>query len=68
MDEKIYKEIVSDENMVYKKTSLMTENVLSYCPGCGHGTAHRIIMEVIDEMGLQRYHRYRTRWLFSPGL
>ena len=54
MDEKIYKEIVSDENMVYKKTSLMTENVLRYCPGCGHGTAHRIIMEVIDEMGLQK--------------
>ncbi|MCK9398888.1 MAG: thiamine pyrophosphate-dependent enzyme [Bacteroidales bacterium] len=54
MDEKLYKEIVSDENLVYKKTSLMTENVLSYCPGCGHGTAHRIIMEVIDEMGLQQ--------------
>ncbi len=31
----------------------MTEKVLSYCPGCGHGTAHRIIMEVIDEMGVQ---------------
>jgi 2-oxoglutarate ferredoxin oxidoreductase subunit beta len=31
----------------------MTEKVLSYCPGCGHGTAHRIIMEVLDEMGLQ---------------
>jgi len=53
MDEKIYNEIVSEENLVYKKTSLMTEKVLSYCPGCGHGTAHRIIMEVIDEMGLQ---------------
>ena len=31
----------------------MTDNVLSYCPGCGHGTAHRILMEVLDEMGLQ---------------
>jgi 2-oxoglutarate ferredoxin oxidoreductase subunit beta len=54
MDEKLYNEIVSDENLVYKKTSLMTEKVLSYCPGCGHGTAHRIIMEVVDEMGLQQ--------------
>ncbi len=54
MDEKLYQEIVSEENLVYKKTSLMTEKVLSYCPGCGHGTAHRIIMEVIDEMGLQQ--------------
>jgi 2-oxoglutarate ferredoxin oxidoreductase subunit beta len=53
MDEKLIKEIVSEENLVYKKTSLMTEKVLSYCPGCGHGTAHRIIMEVLDEMGLQ---------------
>jgi 2-oxoglutarate/2-oxoacid ferredoxin oxidoreductase subunit beta len=54
MDEKQYKEIVSDENLVYKRTSLLTEKVLSYCPGCGHGTAHRIIMEVVDELGIQQ--------------
>ncbi|MCD4745353.1 MAG: 2-oxoglutarate oxidoreductase [Bacteroidales bacterium] len=41
------------ENIVYKKTNLMTDKVLSYCPGCGHGTTHRIIMEVVDEMGIQ---------------
>lgn len=52
MDDKLYKEIVQEANLVYKKTSLMTDKVLSYCPGCGHGTAHRIIMEVVDEMGL----------------
>ncbi len=46
-------EIIKPENLVYKKTELMTDKVLSYCPGCGHGTAHRIIMEIIDEMGLQ---------------
>ncbi len=45
-------EIIKPENIVYKKTDLMTEKVLSYCPGCGHGTTHRIIMEVIEEMGL----------------
>lgn len=45
--------IIQPENLVYKKTDLMTDKVLSYCPGCGHGTAHRIIMETIDEMGLQ---------------
>lgn len=45
-------EIVKPENLVYDKTELMTDNVLSYCPGCGHGTAHRIIMEVVDEMGI----------------
>ena len=47
------KEIIKPENLVYKKTDLMTDKILSYCPGCGHGTAHRILMEVIDEMGIQ---------------
>ena len=47
------KDIVKEENLVYTKTKLMTDNVLSYCPGCGHGTAHRIIMEALDEMGMQ---------------
>lgn len=45
--------IRKEENIVYKKTKLMTDKVLSYCPGCGHGTTHRIIMEVVDEMGIQ---------------
>jgi 2-oxoglutarate/2-oxoacid ferredoxin oxidoreductase subunit beta len=47
------KEIISEENLVYKKTGLLTEKPLSYCPGCGHGTAHRLVMEVIEEMGIQ---------------
>lgn len=46
-------EIIRPENLVYTKTKIMTDNVTSYCPGCGHGTTHRIIAEVIDEMGIQ---------------
>lgn len=46
------KEIIQPENLVYKKTDLMTDKVLSYCPGCGHGTAHRLLMEVVDELGI----------------
>jgi 2-oxoglutarate ferredoxin oxidoreductase subunit beta len=46
------KEIIKPENLVYTKTKNMTDKVLSYCPGCGHGTAHNITMEVIDEMGM----------------
>jgi 2-oxoglutarate ferredoxin oxidoreductase subunit beta len=46
-------EILQPENVVYKRTDLLTDKALSYCPGCGHGTAHRIIMEVIEEMGIQ---------------
>lgn len=47
------KDIIKPENLVYQKTKLMTDNTLSYCPGCGHGTAHRIAMEVIEELGLE---------------
>src|SRR5512133_2064447 len=46
-------EIISPENLVYTRTSLMTEKPLSFCPGCGHGVVHRVIMEVVDEMGIQ---------------
>ncbi len=54
MEENIKKDnIRKEENLVYIKTKLMTDKVLSYCPGCGHGTTHRIIMEVVDEMGIQ---------------
>lgn len=54
MEENInVEEIIQEENLVFKKTSLLTDKVLSYCPGCGHGVAHRITMEVIDEMGIQ---------------
>lgn len=47
------KDIIKEENLVYKRTSLMTDNTLSYCPGCGHGTVHHLVMEVIEEMGIQ---------------
>ncbi len=46
-------EIINPENLVYKKTSLLTDKILTFCPGCGHGTSHRIVMEVVDEMGIQ---------------
>ena len=49
----INKDIVKEENLVYKKTDLLTDKPLSYCPGCGHGTAHRLVMEVIEELNAQ---------------
>ena len=45
-------DIIRPENQVFCKTGLMTDATLSYCPGCGHGTAHHLTMEVIDEMGI----------------
>lgn len=46
-------EIHTPENLVYTKTKVLTDNVMHYCPGCGHGTTHRLVAEVIDEMGIQ---------------
>ena len=37
---------------VFTPTRGMTPVDTSYCPGCTHGIAHRIIMEVLDEEGL----------------
>ena len=45
------KDIIKPENLVYEKTDLMTDKTLSYCPGCGHGTAHRLMMEVVGDLG-----------------
>jgi len=46
-------EIIKPENRVYGKSQLLTENVMHYCPGCSHGTVHKLIAEVIEEMGIQ---------------
>ncbi len=42
------------ETKVYSKPESWIKDVHThYCPGCGHGIAHRIICELIDEFGLQ---------------
>lgn len=45
-------EIIKTGELVFEKTKNMTDTTLSYCPGCGHGVVHRLIMEVIEEMGI----------------
>jgi 2-oxoglutarate/2-oxoacid ferredoxin oxidoreductase subunit beta len=52
-----------NEKIVYQRPGSLTEVVSHYCPGCTHGTAHRLIGEVIDEMGL----RERTIGVASVG-
>ena len=37
---------------VFKKTPLLTDATLHYCPGCGHGIVHRLVAECIDELGI----------------
>ncbi|NLX66522.1 MAG: 2-oxoglutarate oxidoreductase [Bacteroidales bacterium] len=46
-------DIVSPENLVYRKPELMNDNHMHYCPGCSHGVVHKVIAEVIKELGLQ---------------
>lgn len=41
------------EKVVYQRPESLTDVQTHYCPGCTHGVAHRLIAEVIDEMGLR---------------
>jgi 2-oxoglutarate ferredoxin oxidoreductase subunit beta len=45
-------DIIKEENLAYRKSSLLTDKVYNFCPGCGHGTAMRLLAEVIEEMGI----------------
>jgi 2-oxoglutarate ferredoxin oxidoreductase subunit beta len=38
---------------VYERPRTLTETSTHYCPGCGHGIVHRLIAEVIDELGIR---------------
>ena len=45
--------IQNQEQTVYAKARLLTDKVMHYCPGCSHGTLHKLIAEVIDELQLE---------------
>jgi 2-oxoglutarate ferredoxin oxidoreductase subunit beta len=45
-------DIIKPENLVYAKPSLLNDNAMHYCPGCSHGVVHKLIAEVIEEMGM----------------
>ena len=47
------KDIIKPENLVYSKPRLMNDNPMHYCPGCSHGVVHKLVAEVIDEMGME---------------
>jgi 2-oxoglutarate ferredoxin oxidoreductase subunit beta len=39
---------------VYEKPDTLTDTRFHYCPGCGHSVVHRVLMEVIQEMGIEQ--------------
>ncbi|MCL2040204.1 MAG: thiamine pyrophosphate-dependent enzyme [Bacteroidetes bacterium] len=45
-------ELIKPENIVYKRTDGLLPQDFHYCPGCGHGTVHKVLMEVMEEMGV----------------
>jgi len=38
--------------VVFKKTAGLTEKQTHYCPGCTHGVVHRLVGEVLEELGV----------------
>lgn len=38
--------------IVYKKSEGLTDKELHYCPGCNHGIVHKLIAEVLVELGM----------------
>jgi 2-oxoglutarate ferredoxin oxidoreductase subunit beta len=38
---------------VFTRPQALKDCPTHYCPGCGHGIAHRLIAEIIDELGIR---------------
>ena len=39
--------------VVFDKPHALTDAPLHYCPGCTHGIIHRLVAEVMDELGIE---------------
>jgi 2-oxoglutarate ferredoxin oxidoreductase subunit beta len=42
-----------EEEIIYQRPESLTLEATGYCPGCTHGVAHRLVAEVLDEMGIR---------------
>jgi 2-oxoglutarate ferredoxin oxidoreductase subunit beta len=38
---------------VFERTATFKDCPTHYCPGCGHGIAHRLVAEIVDELGIR---------------
>ena len=43
----------NDQEVIYRRPESLRDVPTHYCAGCGHGTVHRLIAEVIDELGIR---------------
>ena len=39
--------------VVFEKPKSLTDATFHYCPGCPHGIIHRLVAEVLDELGIE---------------
>lgn len=39
--------------VVFQKPHALTDKAFHYCPGCTHGIIHRLVAEVLDELGIE---------------
>ena len=46
-------DIIKNGTIVYNRPRLLNERNTHYCPGCSHGVVHRILAELIEEMGIE---------------
>lgn len=44
---------VLEETIVYQRPEALEDIATHYCPGCTHGIAHRLVAEVLDELGVR---------------
>ena len=61
--------------VVFEKPKSLTDAPFHYCPGCPHGIIHRLVAEVMDELGIEGKARngknigatgtIHLRWHFS---
>ena len=45
--------VTDNMQVVYQRPESLESVVTHYCPGCTHGTIHRLIAEVLDELGVR---------------
>ena len=45
---------INDFELVYQRPDTLNDMAMHYCPGCSHGSIHRLIAEVIDELDIRR--------------
>ncbi len=45
--------VAIEEKVVYQRPESLSSAPTHYCPGCTHGIAHRLVAEVLDELGVR---------------